>query len=77
MVQPVLPKFDVLKVFFMKKFLLLLVVGGVLTSDTAAQFTRYLVKLKNKAGTPYTFTNPSAYLSARAIALRYESIASS
>lgn len=32
--------------------------------------TRYLIQLKNKGGTPYTFTDPSAYLSPRAIARR-------
>ena len=31
------------------------------------QFSRYLVKFKDKAGTPYTFSNPIAYLSQRAI----------
>ena len=35
-------------------------------NESKAQ-TRYLVKLKNKAGTPFSFSNPSAYLSQRAI----------
>jgi len=42
-------------------FTLLLVIEG------NAQFTRYLVKLKDKNGTPFTFSNPLAYLSQRAI----------
>jgi serine protease AprX len=32
-----------------------------------AQFTRYIVKLKNKGGTPHTIANPTTYLSAKAI----------
>ena len=35
-----------------------------------AQFTRYLVKFNNKANNPYTLSNPSAYLSQRAIERR-------
>ena len=36
-------------------------------TESKAQFTRYIVKLKNKGGTSYTFTNPLSYLSQRAI----------
>ena len=54
----------------MKKLLLLLTLMSLFAIESSAQFTRYLVKLKNKAGTPYTINNPSAYLSARAIARR-------
>jgi serine protease AprX len=54
----------------MKKCLLLLITFSLFAAEAEAQLSRYLVKLKNKAGTPYTFTNPSAYLSARAIARR-------
>lgn len=32
-----------------------------------AQFTRYVVRFKNKGGSPHTITNPSTYLSQRAI----------
>src|SRR5690242_12318951 len=35
-----------------------------------AQYTRYIVSLKDKKGTPYSLSNPSAYLSPRAIARR-------
>lgn len=44
-------------------FLFLLLV----VSESQAQFTRYLVSLKNKSGTPYTFSDPLTYLSQRAI----------
>jgi len=35
--------------------------------NSDAQFTRYLVRLKDKNGTPFSFSNPVAYLSQRAI----------
>ena len=54
----------------MKKFLVLFTLLSIIGIESSGQFTRYLVKLKNKAGTPYTISNPSAYLSARAIARR-------
>jgi serine protease AprX len=50
----------------MKQFLLLLLAGMMFAPVADAQ-TRYMVKFKNKGGTPYTFTNPLAYLSQRAI----------
>jgi serine protease AprX len=50
----------------MKKLLLL--IGIILIADLAqAQLSRYLVKFKNKATTPYSFSNPTAYLTQRAI----------
>src|SRR5258706_7921631 len=51
----------------MKKFLLAFLFSLFLVSESQAQFTRYLVKLKNKGGTPFTIANPIAYLSQRAI----------
>ena len=45
---------------------LILLSGFLFYNDSNAQ-TRYLVQLKNKAGTPFTFSNPSTYLSQRAI----------
>jgi serine protease AprX len=47
-------------------FLFFLFVLTVVT-ESQAQFTRYIIKLKNKGGTPFTFANPLAYLSQRAI----------
>ncbi|MES1221546.1 MAG: S8 family serine peptidase, partial [Bacteroidota bacterium] len=35
--------------------------------ESQAQLTRYLVKFKNKNGTPFTLSNPISYLSQRAI----------
>lgn len=50
----------------MKKLLLL--IGIILIADLAqAQISRYLVKFKNKATNPYSFSTPTAYLTQRAI----------
>lgn len=35
-----------------------------------AQYSRYIIQLKDKRGTPYTISNPSAYLSRKAIERR-------
>src|SRR5882724_8603591 len=35
-----------------------------------AQYSRYIVTLKDKNGTPYSLSNPSPYLSAKSIARR-------
>ncbi len=51
----------------MKRYLPLLIVLLTVVSDSQAQFTRYLVKLKNKGGSPYTLSSPLAYLSQRSI----------
>jgi hypothetical protein len=51
----------------MKKFLPAVLFIIFLSQHSNSQVTRYLVKLKNKNGTPYSFSNPLAYLSQRAI----------
>ncbi len=50
----------------MKKLLLLLVLSSV-TLAADAQFTRYLVKFKNKANNNFTLSNPGQFLSQRAL----------
>lgn len=40
------------------------------TYHTSAQFTKYIVRLKDKAGTPFSISNPSAFLSSRSILRR-------
>ncbi len=55
----------------MKKHLLLaciVIVCFALKSN--AQFTRYVIRLKDKGSSPYALNNPSQYLTARAIARR-------
>ena len=51
----------------MKKSLLIIFLLFASTYESQAQFTRYIVKLKNKGGTPYTISSPLAYLSQRAV----------
>src|SRR5437016_2609284 len=55
----------------MKKIYLLLVfflLAGMFSAWS--QYSRYIIQLTDKKGTPYTLSNPSAYLSAQAIARR-------
>lgn len=54
----------------MKKLIAVLLGNCMLFSNTEAQFNRHIVKFKDKAGTPFTFSNPSAYLSDRSITRR-------
>ena len=55
----------------MKKYFLLLIIAMIFCSTGSyAQFTRYIVKLKNKGTNPYSISNPSQYLTARAIQRR-------
>jgi serine protease AprX len=51
----------------MRKYLPLFVAILFIYSTSQAQFTRYIVQLKNKGGSPYSLSNPSGYLSQRAI----------
>jgi serine protease AprX len=55
------------KVVSMKKLLLLLVVLLTAASESEAQFTRYVVKLKNKGGNPFSLSSPINYMTQRAI----------
>jgi subtilisin family serine protease len=49
-------------------FLILLIL--FLSKHTSAQFTRYIVQFKDKAGTPFSINDPSKFLSPKAIARR-------
>ena len=51
----------------MKILLSLLLLMITVLTESQAQFTRYIIKLKNKGGTPYSFTTPLSYLSQRAL----------
>ena len=51
----------------MKKLLPLLLLLVATVCESQAQFTRYIIILKNKGGTPFTLSSPAAYLSQRAI----------
>ncbi|HSQ44596.1 MAG TPA: hypothetical protein VLM16_06340, partial [Ginsengibacter sp.] len=54
----------------MKRIYLLFFLLGFFSIYASAQFTKYIVRFKDKAGTPFTIDNPSGYLSAKAIARR-------
>jgi serine protease AprX len=54
----------------MKKVYLLSLALVLLTFNSNAQFTKYIVRFTDKAGTPFTIDNPSVYLSARSIERR-------
>ena len=51
----------------MKYFFSSVLMIGFFFNHTSAQFTRYIIKLKDKNGSPYSFSDPTAYLSQRAI----------
>src|SRR6476659_1444633 len=50
----------------MKYFFLSVLLIGSLFNHTCAQFTRYIIKLKDKNSSPYSISDPNAYLSQRA-----------
>ena len=55
----------------MKKNLLLFFIAVInFHFATQAQFSKYIVRFKDKAGTPFSINNPSQYLSARSIQRR-------
>lgn len=54
----------------MKKAFLFLLAGFLLSEDLPAQFSRYVIQLKDKAATTHTLNSPSAYLSPRSIERR-------
>jgi serine protease AprX len=56
----------------MKKFLPFVISILLLITGSHAQFTRYIVKLRNKGATSFTIANPSAYLSPRAVNRRIQ-----
>jgi hypothetical protein len=51
----------------MKKLIVVLIGSCFLFAEAQAQFTRYVVKLRNKGGNPFSLSTPTAYLSQRAI----------
>ena len=55
----------------MKKSLLsFFIIFLIFAQHSQAQFSKYVIRFKDKAGTPFTLNNPSQYLSARAIQRR-------
>ncbi len=56
--------------FFLRKISFLLLISFLFSLNISAQFTRYIVKFKDKTSTPFSIKNPSQFLSAKAIARR-------
>jgi len=51
----------------MKRLLAIIIVLFLAGNSSQAQFTRYIVKLKNKGGNPFSLAAPGSYLTQRAI----------
>ena len=51
----------------MKKLIIVLIGSCLFFAEARAQFTRYVIKLKNKGGSTFSISNPTTYLSQRAI----------
>jgi serine protease AprX len=51
----------------MKKYLFFLLIFLAAGTRNYAQFTRYIIQLKNKTGTPYSINNPLQFLTQRSI----------
>src|SRR5678810_1288369 len=51
----------------MKKLIVVLIGSCLLFTGLHAQFTRYIVKFKNKGGNPFSLSTPLTYLSQRAL----------
>ncbi len=54
----------------MNKLILLLLTFFLLSTETRAQFSRYIVRIKDKGATSYNLSDPTPYLSPRAIERR-------
>ncbi len=54
----------------MKKALSLFIFFLIIACNSQAQFSRYIIKLKDKGSNPFSIANPSQYLSARALERR-------
>ncbi|MFM6923917.1 MAG: S8 family serine peptidase [Ferruginibacter sp.] len=55
----------------MKKIIFLIFIGVFAAkANSYAQFSRYIIRLKDKGTNPYSLSNPSAYLTARSIQRR-------
>src|SRR5437867_2348861 len=53
-----------------KSLLLFLIAFSFFSQDSKAQFSKYIIRFKDKGGTPFSISNPSQFLSARSIQRR-------
>jgi hypothetical protein len=56
--------------FFLRNISFLFLVSIFFSFNVSGQFTKYIVKFRDKNGTPFSISNPSQFLSAKAIARR-------
>lgn len=63
-------KADFINIQAMKKHLTLCILMSLFLHAANAQYTRYIVRFKDKATNPFSLANPSQYLTARALARR-------
>ncbi len=61
-----------MNVTLMKKTFFLVFGIFFISHNSSAQFTKYIIKFKDKSGTPFTLNNPSQYLSPKSIQRRYK-----
>lgn len=54
----------------MKNACFLIFVLALITLNASSQFKKYIIRFKDKSGTPFAINNPSAFLSSRAILRR-------
>src|SRR6185503_3987329 len=54
----------------MKRLFCMLVISFLVINESHSQFTRHIVRFRNKGATSFTIADPSPYLSNRAIARR-------
>ena len=54
----------------MKRLVFLFLLSSFFWVNVSAQFTKYIVKFKDKAGTPFSINNPSEFLSSKSIERR-------
>ncbi len=59
--------FRLVSIYFMKNFFSFFFLSLFFSVNVYAQFTKYVVKLKDKTGTPFSVNNPSQFLSQRSI----------
>jgi serine protease AprX len=56
--------------FFLRNISFLFLVSIFFSFNVSGQFTKYIVEFRDKNGTPFSISNPSQFLSAKAIARR-------
>ena len=56
--------------FIDKRYIFTLAIFIFFSASASAQFNKYIIRFKDKAGTPFSISNPTQFLSAKALARR-------